>query len=392
MNQTIRKCGHLLFVRRVPGDLRMTLGKWEAACGVESTSSNASAEVTHSISDTAAIAFPVAATPASGQKPQLLFPRGGRGQREAWFSDDYLRSVDPPACGAGNKFFIYSTYRLFALMNRKRLHFHDSRWLDPATFGLPLDVSFDSGDQNENKLHRAPTNIDRRLVEAVFRKTTMYLQWSPLVLSWQRTVRPWFKRFMSRAVAASEAAYGSSARSDRNDTLTIHLRTGDIWEQRVRSANLTNGGFMFYTQPPAWFYSWIAERLVSRGVTMGRVGARLRKAIVVTHVPNSTYTLAVVVALKSVLGLDSVQVCSGSLLADFGLLLRARHFVPSVSTFAWWAAFLGNGMLCDDMGAGRAAAGTKRHVYLGRLGFGIQNLSTRRGTTLDSTKLGLRLR
>ena len=114
---------------------------------------------------------------------------------------------------------------------------------------------------------------------------------------------------------------------------------------------------------------FVAERLVSRGVTMGRVGARLRKAIVVTHVPNSTYTLAVVVALKSVLGLDSVQVCSGSLLADFGLLLRARHFVPSVSTFAWWAAFLGNGMLCDDMGAGRAAAGTKRHVYLGLTGF-----------------------
>ena len=211
---------------------------------------------------------------------------------------------------------------------------------------------------------RTPTNADRNLIVAVLRKTTMYLQWSPLILSWQRTVRPWFQTFVRRAVDAAKVTYGNSVCNDRFDTLTIHLRTGDIWEPRVRAANLANGGFVFYTQPPAWFYAWIVKRAMFM-----RGASKLRKAVVVTHVPNSTYTLAVVVALKSVLGLDAVQVCSGSLLADFGLLVRARQFVPSISTFAWWAAFLGNALFREDMAAGRVSEDSKRHVYLGLTGF-----------------------
>ena len=363
----IKRSSRFIFVRRVRKNL-LSLEQWEE-CVLSSNSKpfESSSAMNAEVPIDSHVSVGRAQSEVhSNQEPdgdpseqRLKFPRGGRGQRAAWFSDEYLRSVDPPACGAGNKFFIYSTYRLYALMHRKELHFHDKRWLDPSIFGLPLDFSFNSANGDEDsvkQLHRTATNTDLRLIECVFRKTNMYLQWSPLVLSWQKSVRPWFHSFVNRAVRAAESAYGTdiSSGSSIDKTLTIHLRTGDIWEARVRSASLANGGFVFYTQPPAWFYAWVAKRY-----------GWFRRAVVVTHVPNSTYTLAVVVALKDA-GVETVQVCSGSMLSDFGLLVKARHFVPSISTFAWWAAFLGNGWFRDNVAR---VSGSRRHIYLGLTGF-----------------------
>jgi len=131
--------------------------------------------------------------------------------------------------------------------------------------------------------------------------------------------------------------------------LVIHLRTGDIWEERVKTANVNNSGFMYYTQPPAWFYAYIVKKHSYKTIN------------ILTHVPNSQYVLSVVTGLKNIAHVTTVRVLTGTLQSDFGLLLRAQHIIPSISTFCWWGLFLGNGWANEQK--------ISKCVYIGRTGF-----------------------
>jgi hypothetical protein len=294
------------------------------------------------------------------------FPQGGKSQRAAWYSDNYLISIDPPACGIGNKFFIYSAYRIYSSIHQKKMNIHNKKWLNYEVYKLPLSSDNSTAATNHvfQMLTRVPTNEDRSLIESVFKKTTMYLQWSPLILSWQRDIRSWFEPFVSDSIQMSINEYGqsgdfcsgSSSNNDVSNTdiggskdLVIHLRTGDIWEERVKSANVINGGFIYYTQPPAWFFSFIVQKYSYETIN------------ILTHVPNSQYVLSVVTALKNIKQVKNVRVLTGTLQSDFGLLLRAKNVIPSISTFCWWGIFLGNGWSNDRK--------QKKTVHIGRTGF-----------------------
>lgn len=83
-----------------------------------------------------------------------------------------------------------------------------------------------------------------------------------------------------------------------------------------------------YAQPPVWFFKWFAVEK-----------ARAKQVYILTADMNSSYVTATVTALNKC-GV-STRICTASRHADFGLLMRSRTIVTSVSTFAWWAAFLG---------------------------------------------------
>ena len=370
---------------------------WTSVLGVDIPSGG---PATYLTSDTTPLILPTplvgsssstSTSPFSTSTP-TFFPIGSsKSQRSAWYSDDYLISIDPPACGIGNKFFIYSAYRIYAAIYQKAMNIHNKTWLPEDSYHLNLssfssaNSSVTSSSSSHDALHfcmvsRAPTTEDHALVVAVFKKTTMYLQWSPLILSWQQDVRSWFAPFVHDSIEKSLLEYGSGSsggdnnekeqrQEDKNasigglDDLVIHLRTGDIWEERVKSASVTNGGFIFYTQPPAWFYAYVANKYQYKIVN------------VLTHVPNSQYVLSVVSALKNINSVHTVRVLTGSLQSDFGLLLRARNVIPSVSTFAWWSIFLGNGW---------ANLNTfSRVVHIGRTGFFHPNSIHRRQFCFD---------
>ena len=294
-----------------------------------------------------------------------LFPMGGgKSQRSAWFSDDYLISIDPPACGIGNKFFIYSAYRIYSSIYQKEMNIHNKTWLDNNMYHLSLSAteasaSSTSSSSSSNRYtmtSRTITKVDRALVLAVFQKTTMYLQWSPLILSWKKDIYQWFQQYVEESITKSIETYNQTdATTSKNDIggkndLVIHLRTGDIWEERVKTANVANGGFIYYTQPPAWFYSYVVSKYKYKTIN------------VLTHVPNSQYVLAVVSALQNVPGVHTVRVLTGTLQSDFGLLLRANNLIPSISTFSWWGIFLGD---CWHKKKNQ----NQRTVHIGRTGF-----------------------
>ena len=94
-----------------------------------------------------------------------------------------------------------------------------------------------------------------------------------------------------------------------------------------------------------------------------------------THVPNSQYVLAVVTALKNVQCVHTVRVLTGTLQSDFGLLLRAQHVIPSISTFCWWSILLGNHYSNQQQ--------RQRTVHVGRTGFWHPNSIHRSQFCLD---------
>ncbi len=255
-----------------------------------------------------------------------MLPISTSGGQRAWLSDDWLKSLDPPSCGMGNKFFLYTMYRLYAKFNRKRLCFFSTEWLREK-FHLLREVRYDIKDIQE-KMDGSQVNKDSDMLQSVFKNCTMFLQWSPAILIHSRLVYEWFSTFMEECVNISQAKYPDI---DFENHLIIHLRTGDIFDERVRrSENKSSTGFIFYTQPPAWFYGWLARKNSYKMVS------------IVTQTPESTYCQAVTEAVKAVSSVTSVELRSGKMLEDFGLLMRAQHFVSSISTFSWWAMFLGN--------------------------------------------------
>ena len=127
----------------------------------------------------------------------------------------------------------------------------------------------------------------------------------------------------------------------------------------MKTASTTNGGFIYYTQPPAWFYAHIAGK-----------HSEYHTINLLTHVPNSQYVLSVVAALKSIPSVHTVRVLTSDLQSDFGLLLRSQNIVPSISTFAWWSVFLGNGWhQAQHQQHGSEERRSRRVVHIGRTGF-----------------------
>ena len=123
--------------------------------------------------------------------------QGGGRQQHAWYDDVYLQSIDPPACGIGNKFFIYSAYRIYSEIHQKKMSIHNKSWLSTNVFQLPLESeNFDCRRAEE----RQPRPEDYTMIEAVFQKATMYLQWSPFVLSWKKKIRQWFAPFVQASI------------------------------------------------------------------------------------------------------------------------------------------------------------------------------------------------
>jgi hypothetical protein len=104
------------------------------------------------------------------------------------------------------------------------------------------------------------------------------------------------------------------------DELTIHIRAGDIWR-----ATAPAGQKMVreYHGLPFSFYADV-------------IGRRpWRKIHVVTEDPRDP----MVQKLVSHFG---VTVSSGEVMDDFNRLRASHNLVPSISTFAWWAAWLSN--------------------------------------------------
>ncbi len=292
-----------------------------------------------------------------------MYPTATPSGQRPWLSDDWLKSLDPPSCGMGNKFFLYSMYRLYAKFNRKRLFFFSKDWLRDK-FCLAREVRYDvqgNAESDESGIDSSQITRNSRMLQSVFDNCSMYLQWSPAVLVHSRLVYAWFATFIAECIKVSRAKYPEVSFDDH---LVVHLRTGDIFDERVRqSQNKSNSGFIFYTQPPAWFYGWLARKNAYKTVS------------IVTQTPESTYCKAVKVALETVSSITSVHLRTGKMLEDFGLLMQAKHFVSSVSTFSWWAIFLGNKHFADHQRGGLkakgedSAAAARRQVFVPLTGY-----------------------
>jgi hypothetical protein len=116
---------------------------------------------------------------------------------------------------------------------------------------------------------------------------------------------------------------------DEGGDWVVHLRTGDIWIERGSGRQVSGGGCVndSYAQPPVWWYAWLARRY------------RPASVLIVSSNSESSLVQAVDAVLRAA-GVPLVSRQAGTPEADFGTLLRARTLVASVSTFAWWAAFL----------------------------------------------------
>jgi hypothetical protein len=101
------------------------------------------------------------------------------------------------------------------------------------------------------------------------------------------------------------------------DRLTIHIRSGDVWDQGPQAAR-TNGE---YFTLPFSFYARIIEQERWPGVDL------------VTEDPADPM-------VRKLAASFGARVISGPAISDFNWIRASRHIVLSVSTFAWWAAWL----------------------------------------------------
>ncbi len=132
-------------------------------------------------------------------------------------------------------------------------------------------------------------------------------------------VRGWFAPSVEKHKA--EAARAEALRVDDDDTVVFHLRF----------AGAVEGWFAdpTYHELPMTYYTDVLRR-----------HGHCRRAILV-HEPKSKDSAAEVARrlLAAAPELEIVMQCA-SRCEDFVVMFRARHLALSVSTFAWWAAFL----------------------------------------------------
>jgi hypothetical protein len=143
----------------------------------------------------------------------------------------------------------------------------------------------------------------------------------------------WLQPFLIRAYTGSLRA--SPALGGGEGDWVVHVRTGDIWDERrcgggggggsARTA--VNAAAPAYVPPPAWWYAAAAAHF------------GIRRAWVVTERASSSLVAAVARALAAG-GASTVALVSGTEEGDFGTLLRARNLILSVSTYAWWGAMM----------------------------------------------------
>ena len=139
---------------------------------------------------------------------------------------------------------------------------------------------------------------------------------------------------------AASAPY--SLRLSEPGTWAVHLRTGDVWIERgsgSRSGRDAGGGRVnaSYAPPPVWWYGWLARKFSPSCV------------LLVSSNTASTLVSAVDAAFRDA-GVTDVRRVSQTPEADFGVLVRAQTLVASVSTFAWWAAFMAAFMHSEPKG------------------------------------------
>jgi hypothetical protein len=130
------------------------------------------------------------------------------------------------------------------------------------------------------------------------------------------------------------------------DVLAIHIRSGDVWTSDDGNREGTKTGITQYHTLPFSYYARIIEE------------RRWRRIDVVTEDPGDP----MVEKLERSFG---VKVISGSVISDFNHLRRSRNIVLSVSSFAWWAAWLSDaeriyypllGLFDSERAKGRPAA------------------------------------
>ena len=133
--------------------------------------------------------------PSARTSVVTLYPVGKKhgGLQKAWVSDDWLKSLDPPGCGMGNKFFLYSLYRLYGKWKSKRVHFFSTAWLEER-YTLEKEIKYDLGTLDPASLAdmNVGINMDGDMLRSVFQHCNMYLQWSPAILVHAKLVYSWF--------------------------------------------------------------------------------------------------------------------------------------------------------------------------------------------------------
>jgi hypothetical protein len=150
--------------------------------------------------------------------------------------------------------------------------------------------------------------FDLAAVLANRRRRRLFLSGPFLRYEYYRPHKPQIRRWLASATAAS-AWFG-------DDDLTIHIRTGDLWQ-----SNRAGPIHPEYHALPFSFYAHVIKQ-------------RAWRRVVVVAEDTSD---AMVQALHRRFG---AEVLSGGATEDFERLRRSRNIVLSVSSFAWWAAWL----------------------------------------------------
>ena len=168
-----------------------------------------------------------------------------------------------------------------------------------------------------------------------------YVLNTEMLAGYEAAVRRWLRPTLD---AAATALPSGTLRTWAPSDVVLHVRLGDIlWGHHAAYRPLP---FSFYR---AALHA-IASRLRGTGggdagatspAALAAVAGSLGRVIIVTE--DNTHEIVVRLAhhLRAACGC-TVETQSASLTADFLALLHAPNLVVSISSFAWWAAFLGD--------------------------------------------------
>ncbi len=213
----------------------------------------------------------------------------------------------------GNNLFQYAYTRLRAAHERKG--FGAPPLLRPfadAATRLPAP---------EAPLRLAPGDMDAGTFLAA--PVAVHMQNRALYRAHYAALRTWLGPSLSAAAARRGSACGASARAAAHGTVVVHLRVGDtVWGMHTAYRPL----------PLSYIYT-----------ALGLLGAGGADPVTALLLVTEDAASPIVTRFAARLARDgyAVRVQSDSVEADFIALACARRLVMSVSTFAWWAAFLG---------------------------------------------------